>query len=59
MNNESRFHRAFLTMLVILSVISIKMAYLYGGELLFFLLITIPAVIAILYFKNDYNKEKS
>jgi hypothetical protein len=58
--NNSRFSTAFVTMLVVLSIISIKMALLYGAELLLFLLITVPMVIAILVLKNvqrnDYEE---
>lgn len=57
MNYNTRFSTAFVTMLVILSIISIKMAFLYGAELLLFLVITIPMVIAILLFKNAQNND--
>jgi hypothetical protein len=60
MNNNTRFSTAFITMLIVLSVISIKMAFLYGSELLLFLLITVPIVISILLLKNvqrnDHDK---
>ena len=42
-----RFHGALLTVLVIASVISVKMAFLYATELIFLLLITVPAMVAI------------
>ena len=49
MNNDKRqFKNAFATVLVILSIISIKMAYIYAAELLLFLVVTIPAAAAIL-----------
>ena len=57
--NYSRFSTAFVTILVILSVVSIKMAFLYGSELLLFLVITIPLIFSIIAFrnisKNDYD----
>lgn len=57
--NYSRFSSAFVTILVILSVVSVKMAFLYGSELLLFLVITIPLIVAIVAFrkvnKNDFD----
>lgn len=55
MNNYTRFSTAFVVMLVILSVISVTMAVLYGAELLLFLVITLPMVISILVLKK-YNR---
>ena len=53
MNNHRRqFRNAFATVLVILSVISIKMAYIYAMELLLFLVVTIPAAAAIVYLEG-------
>ena len=57
MHNNTRFSTAFVTMLVVLSIISIIMAFLYGAELLLFLLITIPMIIAILVLKNVQRNE--
>ena len=53
-----RFYNSMLTVLVLTSVISVKMAFLYAAEMLLFLLITIPAA-ALLYFdkSNDGNIE--
>jgi hypothetical protein len=58
-NGTPRFYGAFIMVLVMLSVISIKMAFLYAAELLLLLLITIPGVITILYTqkKDDSNNE--
>jgi hypothetical protein len=53
-NGTPRVYGAFIMVLVMLSVISIKMAFLYAAELRLLLLITIPGVITILYLeKND------
>ena len=53
MNNEKRqFRNAFATVLVILSIISIKMAYIYAVELLLFLVVTVPAAAAIVYLQG-------
>jgi hypothetical protein len=61
MNNNTRFSTGFVTMLIVLSILSIKMAFLYGAELLLFLLITVPMVISILLLKNVQrnNDEKN
>jgi hypothetical protein len=58
-NGTKRFYGALLTVLVILSVISIKMAFIYTAEFLLVLLVTVPAV-TILYIEklNDGNNEK-
>jgi hypothetical protein len=58
MNKEApRFYSAFLTVLVILSVISIKMAFLYAAELLLFLVFTVPAAAAILYMERSGTRD--
>jgi len=53
-----RFYNSLLTVLILSSVISVKMAFLYAAEMLLVLLITIPAA-ALLYFdkSNDGNME--
>ena len=48
-NSEPRFNTAFIMVMVMLSVISIKMAFLYAAELLLFLVVTIPAIATIAY----------
>jgi hypothetical protein len=57
MNNNTRFSTTFITMLIILSVISIKTAFIYGAQLLLFLVITVPMIISILVLKNYQGKE--
>jgi hypothetical protein len=54
-----QFYSAFATVLVLLSVISIKMAFLYAAELLLILVITVPAVVAILYKGRSNNGRDS
>lgn len=61
MKYNTRFSTAFATMLVILSIISIKMAFLYGAELLLFVAVILPMLIAILIYRSmqreDYENE--
>ncbi|MBL7697019.1 MAG: hypothetical protein JNK79_02635 [Chitinophagaceae bacterium] len=52
---ERQTHRtqtAFLTILILLTVISIKMAFIHSSELLALLLITIPGILVVIYLSN-------
>ena len=56
-NSEPRFNTAFIMVMVMLSVISIKMAFLYAAELLLFLVVTIPAIATIAYIDKLNNND--
>lgn len=56
--NRRTTHNAFLTVLVLLSVITVKMAFLHAAELLMLLLILIPGILILAHFhrsKDEYD----
>ena len=54
--NRPTTHSAFLAVLVVLTVLSIKMAFLYASELLGILLISIPGILIILLTNNQEDR---
>jgi hypothetical protein len=52
-DNGPRFSRAFLAILIVASIVSIKMAYLYAVEMLIFLAFTVPAALVVLTRNNN------
>jgi len=55
-SNRHTSHTAFLTVLILLAIITVKMAFLHAAELLTLLLILIPGILILSY--NDKRTDE-
>ena len=59
MDYGGRVGNTFLTVLTMISIISIKMAFIHAAEFLALLFVTIPAAIIIFFNKNIDNGDQN
>lgn len=54
--NRPTTYTSFLAVLVVLTVLSVKMAFLYASELLALLLISVPGILIVVFTGNESDR---